>query len=411
MVIANANAASMKVSSRVIAMPRKRNPPSRGSASKSGGKPDVISCARSFIWLAILPQSSVVREADSFPAGTRQFYDLGHSSAVITRQGIQRMLSCLVPGALLFLSSMVLSSAATLDDLKQLEITCFVPSYLTKGLRLQNVEVTYDEIQENEDQNHPLPLYSIQYGNGWNATFTIESAREGIGDRNIMADEENAEETEIKSPFGPMYLIYRPKGKDGRKNEIIANWVSDPNMNDEKGKGPDSHPVLGRFHGFSATGITVAEFTKIIQSLHPIGSEKAHTSTLTANASPAEKSALKIHPKVFNMIDCWISDSETPVATEINLNAVEKNGNQFNEDGLKQDGEWLSYSLPDTGGFMRYRVLEVKGNHYKIEYQENGGGTLTTASTIEFEIEKRHIRRNGSPMSIRVLRVSSYTQK
>jgi hypothetical protein len=127
-------------------------------------------------------------------------------------------------------------SAATLDDLKQLEITCYVPSYLPQGLRLKNVEITYDEIQENEDQNHPLPLYSVQYGNGWSATFTIESAREGIGDRNIMDEEENAEETEIKSRFGPMYLIYRPKGKDGRKDEIIANWVSDPNMNDEKTK-------------------------------------------------------------------------------------------------------------------------------------------------------------------------------
>jgi hypothetical protein len=334
----------------------------------------------------------------------------------MTRRDIQRKLSCFLPAALLFSCAMVPSSAATLDDLKQLEITCYVPSYLTRGLLLQNVEITYDEIQENEDQNHPLPLYSIQYGNGWNATFTIESAREGIGDRNIMADEENAEETEIKSPFGPMYLIYRPKGKDGRKTEIIANWVSDPNMNDEKGKGPDSHPVLGRFHGFSATGITLAEFTKIIQSLHPIGGEKARTSTLTANAPPAEKpvaekSALKIHPKVFNMIDCWIADSESPVVTEINLNAVEKNGNQFNEDGLKQDGDWLVYSLPDTGGFMRYRVLDAKGSHYKIEYQENGGGALTTASTIEFDIDKRHIRHNGSPTTIRVLQVSSHTQK
>jgi hypothetical protein len=325
--------------------------------------------------------------------------------------GIQRMLSCFVPSALLFLSPLVLSSVATLGDLKQLEITCYVPSYLPQGLRLQNVEVTYDEIQENADQNHPLPLYSIHYGNGWNATFTIESAREGIGDRSIMADEENTEETEIRSPFGPMYVIYRPKGKDGRKNEIIANWVSDPNMNDEKEKSPDSHPVVGRFHGFSATGITVAEFTKIIQSLHPIGGDKARTSTLTASVPAAEKSALGIHPKVFNMIDCWISDSESPVATEINLNAVEKNGNQFNEDGVKQDGDWLIYSLPDTGGFMRYRVLEARGNHYKIEYQENGGGTLTTASTIEFDIDKRHIRHNGSPITIRVLRVSSYTQK
>jgi hypothetical protein len=330
----------------------------------------------------------------------------------MTHHGIQRTLSCFVPSALLFLLPTVPSSAATLGDLKQLEITCYVPSYLPQGLRLQNVEVTYDQIQENEDQNHPLPLYSIQYGNGWNATFTIESAREGIGDRNIMTDEENAEETEIKSPFGPMYLIYRPKGKDGRKDEIIANWVSDPNMNDEKDKGPDSHSVLGRFHGFSATGITVAEFTKVIQLLHPIGGHKSPTLGSGApNVPAAETSALKIHPKVFNMIDCWISDSESPVATEINLNAVEKNGNQFNESVLKQDGDWLVYSLSDTGGFMRYRVLDSRGNHYKIEYQENGGGTLTTASTIEFDIDKRNIRRNGSPITIRVLRVSSYTQK
>lgn len=376
------------------------------------------------ICLAILPQLLVAGKLTASSADTRSILDIlnrrAHNGAVMTLHDIPRMLSRLVPSALLFLSPITLSSAATLADLKQLEITCYLPSYLPQGLRLKNIEITYDQIQENEDQSHSLPLYSIQYGNGWNATFTIESAREGIGDRNIMADEKNAEETEIKSPFGPMYLMYRPKGKDGRKDQIIANWVSDPNMNDEKGKGPDSHPVLGRFHGFSATGITVAEFTKIIQSLHPVGGDKAPTSLSTpatnapvTETSPGEASlsALKIHPKVFNMIDCWISDSESPVVTEINLNAVEKNGNQFNEDGLKQDGEWLSYSLPDTGGFMRYRVLEAKGSHYKIEYQENGGGTLTTASTIEFEIDKRNIRHNGSPMTTRVLRVSSYTQK
>jgi hypothetical protein len=330
----------------------------------------------------------------------------------MSRHGIQRMLSCLVLSALLFLSPMALSSAATLDDLKQLEIACYVPSYLPQGLRVKTVEITYDEIGQDEDQNHPLPLYSVEYSNGWNATFTIESAREGIGDRNIMPDEQNTEETEIKSPLGPMYLIYRPKGKDGRKDEIIANWVSDPNMNAEKDKGPDSHPILGRFHGFSATGITLTEFTKIVQSLHPIRDDKASAPASTpAPAAAAEMSPLKIHPKVFNMIECWISDLESPVVTEINLDAVEKNGNQFNEDGLQQDGEWLSYSIPDTGGFMRYRVVESKGKHYKVEYQENGGGTLTTAATIEFDIEKRNIRRDGSPLTVHVLRVSSYNQK
>jgi hypothetical protein len=197
-----------------------------------------------------------------------------------------------------------------------------------------------------------------------------------------------------------MYLIYRPKRKAGRKDEIKANWVSDANMTAEEAERV-THPTLGRFHRFSATGITLAEVTKTAQSLHPIRDDKAATS------AAGQSSALKIHPKVFNMINCWISDSESPVATEINLDAVEKNGNEFDQNGLKEDGEWLQCPVPDSSGFMRYRVLESKGDHYKIEYQENGGGTLTTAAVIEFEIEKRNIQRDGKPVTIRVLRVSS----
>jgi hypothetical protein len=228
--------------------------------------------------------------------------------------------------------------------------------------------------------------------------------REGIGDRNIM-EEENTEETEIQTPLGPMDLIYRPKGKNGRKEEIRANWVEDSNMKAENAKDARGHPTLGRFHGFSATGITLADFSKIAQSLRPVRDEKP-----VASAAP-QISALKIHPKVFSMINCWTSDSESPVVTEINLDAVEKNGNEFNENGLKQDGEWLQSPAPDNNGFMRYRVLQSKGDHYKVEYQENGGGTLTTASTIEFDIEKRNIQRDSKPATIRVLRVSSYNQK
>jgi hypothetical protein len=289
------------------------------------------------------------------------------------------------------------SSAATLDDLTKLEIICFVPSYLPQGFRLKTVEITYDEVGPDENKEQRFPLYSLEYGDGSKRTFSIESAREGIGDRNIM-EEESAEEAEIKTPLGPMYLIYRSKGKAGRKDEIKANWVEDSNMKAEKAKDPQGHPTLGRFHGFSATGVTLAEFQKIVDSLHPIKSSSA--------------TALKIHPKVFNMIDCWISDSESPVVTEINLDAVEKNGNQFNTEDLKADGEWTRSPTPESKeGFVRYRVLESKGNHYKVEYQENGGGTLTTASFIEFDIEKRNIRRDGEPRTIRVLRVSSYSQK
>jgi hypothetical protein len=294
----------------------------------------------------------------------------------------------------------------TLDDLRKLEIICFVPSYLPKDFRFQRVDITYDEPGPDEPKRL-FPLYSIVYSNDprSGATFSIESAREGIGDRNIMKEEENTEETEVQSPLGPMNLIYRPKGKDGRKDEIKANWAEDSNMKTETSKNPEGHPMLGRYHGFSATGMTLAEFSKIVQSLHPIRDEKAATPAASQPSTPT------IHPKVFSMINCWISDSESPVVTEVNLDAVEKNGNQFNHDGLKQDGEWLQCPAPDTNGFMRYRVLESKDSHYKIEFQENGGGTLTTASIIEFSIENRTIQHDGKPATIRVLRVSSYAEK
>jgi len=321
------------------------------------------------------------------------------------RNGIKRT-SLFVLCAFVFSLSAVRSTPElTLDDLRNLEIICFVPSHLPEGFRLQRVDITYDEPGPDEAKRS-FPLYSIVYSNDprSGATFSIESAREGIGDRNIMV-EEDTEETEIKTSLGPMYLIYRPKGKTGRKDEIRANWVSDANMNAETSKNAESHPILGRYHGFSATGISVAEFSKIVQSLHPIRDENS------ATPAAAQTSALKIHPKVFSMINCWISDSESPVVTEINLDAVEKDGNEFNENGLKQNGEWLQSPAPDSSGFMRYRVLESKRSHYKVEYQENGGGTLTTSSIIEFDVEKRNIHRDGKPVTIRVLRVSSYNQK
>jgi len=328
---------------------------------------------------------------------------------MMNRNRIKRMTCWFIAVFVFSLSAVRSTPELTLNDLRKLEIICFVPSHLPEGFRLQRVDITYDELHEGfDDMKHPLPLYSIVYSNDprRGGTFSIESAREGIGDRNIMV-EEDTEETEIQTPLGPMYLIYRPKGKSGRKIEILTNWVRDANMTADDAKSGGGHPVLGRFHGFSATGMTIAEFTKIAQSLHPVRSNGAATPTAAQSSAPT----LKIHPKVFNMIDSWVSDSMSPVVTEINLDAVEKNGNEFNQDGLKQEDEWLRCPLPDTNGFMRYRVLESKGNHYKVEYQENGGGTLTTASTIEFEIEKRSIRRDGEPVTIRVLRMSSYNQK
>lgn len=115
------------------------------------------------------------------------------------------------------------------------------------------------------------------------------------------------------------------------------------------------------------------------------------------------------HPTVFSMVESWISDRLSPVVTEISLDAVKRNRNQFDHDEVKQDGEWVVYSVPE-GGFRRYRVMENKGNYYKVEFQDNGGGTFTSSSQIGFTLEKREILVNGKPKATNVLRVISFAR-
>jgi len=118
----------------------------------------------------------------------------------------------------------------------------------------------------------------------------------------------------------------------------------------------------------------------------------------------------KISPKVFSYIEGWLSDGESPVVTEINLDAVEASTNQFPADTVKTEDEWTRSSSGD-GGFLRYRFTGHRGNHYKVVYQNNGGGSLTTSATIEFTVEKREVKVDGKAKTIRVLKVLSYASK
>jgi hypothetical protein len=128
-------------------------------------------------------------------------------------------------------------------------------------------------------------------------------------------------------------------------------------------------------------------------------------------ASKVHAETLKVHPKVFSMVNCSIADEEAPVVTEFNLDALEGNGNQFYADEIKQDGVWTHSPNEDGTGFFRYRVVEAKDNRFKVEFLSNGGGTLTTKSIIECEIAKREIKRDGKAKTIRVLRVLGYSVK
>jgi hypothetical protein len=166
----------------------------------------------------------------------------------------------------------------TLDDLKKLEITCLVPAWLPEGYQLKKVEIDRSDREGEGGKARIFPGYSTEYSNGKKGRFTIESARWGIGDRNLDQND-RAEESEFDSKrYGKVYIIYFPPGKSGVKNRIAANWIEDENLKAEKpgiaakqAKNQEALPIKGRFHGLSGYGMTLAEFQKIVQSLHPLG--------------------------------------------------------------------------------------------------------------------------------------------
>jgi hypothetical protein len=165
----------------------------------------------------------------------------------------------------------------TLDDLKKLEITCLVPAWLPEGFQLKKVEIDRSDREGEGGKARIFPGYSTEYSNGKKGRFTIESARWGIGDRNLDQND-RAEESEFDTKhYGKVYIIYFPPGKGGVKKRIASNWVEDENIAAEKAqvaakqaKGQEALYIKGRFQGFSGYGMTLAEFEKIVQSLHPL---------------------------------------------------------------------------------------------------------------------------------------------
>ena len=127
----------------------------------------------------------------------------------------------------------------------------------------------------------------------------------------------------------------------------------------------------------------------------------------TTHGNEEGPSLSAIHPRVFELVESWISDTEQPVVTEINLDAVAANRNQFDPAPIKKNGEWIEYTNEKGRGFKRFRELKTSNGRSAVEYQSNDGGTLTTVSVIEFSIERREIHKDGRPMTVRVLRVAS----
>lgn len=110
------------------------------------------------------------------------------------------------------------------------------------------------------------------------------------------------------------------------------------------------------------------------------------------------------------MVECWLSDTAYPIVTEVNIDAIEVNRNQFSFDEIKEENGWVDYPNKE-GGWLRYKIILNNGDYYKILFQNNGGGTLTTQSEIEFNIISSIIIVNGKTQNIRALKILSIKNK
>lgn len=112
-----------------------------------------------------------------------------------------------------------------------------------------------------------------------------------------------------------------------------------------------------------------------------------------------------IHPNVFAMAESWLSDVAQPVVTEINLDAVARNRNQFDHDGVSKQGGWVHYADPESKGFTRYKFLKPEGGIRRVLFQNNGGGSLTTSTTIGYRIFRRAVITEDGKEEISVLKI------
>ena len=112
-----------------------------------------------------------------------------------------------------------------------------------------------------------------------------------------------------------------------------------------------------------------------------------------------------IHPLAFEGFECWISDTICPVYVTLNIDAIQNNRNQFDYTSVTIDGQIVMYQMED--GYRSYKILLNSDKELKIIYYNNGGGTLTTETKMEFQKSTRQIKVNEISNEIKVLELTS----
>ena len=116
--------------------------------------------------------------------------------------------------------------------------------------------------------------------------------------------------------------------------------------------------------------------------------------------------AEEIHPLAFSLIPCWISDTESPEVIEINLTAVRKNKNKYDNNKIMIKGEWISFKDINLNIEYKYKKLQNFDDTYKILFVEDAGGSNPNSTEIKYIIEKRTFKINNIEKEIDVLKIT-----
>ena len=106
------------------------------------------------------------------------------------------------------------------------------------------------------------------------------------------------------------------------------------------------------------------------------------------------------------MVTCWVPDTDQPVVTEVHRNAINTNCNQFDQSAVSTADGWGTYWDQETQGLLCYRELESGGNSYRVEFQDNSGGSFTASTTIGFSILKCSVTTPAVNRTISISRVA-----
>ncbi len=108
-----------------------------------------------------------------------------------------------------------------------------------------------------------------------------------------------------------------------------------------------------------------------------------------------------VHPKAFENIEAWISDTESPLFVSFNVDAVRKNRNQFDYSHVTVAGDVVTFT--EKNGYLAYRIVSNTEDALHIIFYNNGGGTLTTATDMTFAKVSKAMLVHGKSQTIKLL--------